>query len=470
MINKDNKGISKMKKTVYIFLLVISSMVLTSCGGGGSGTVAPTPPVNNESLRFTFFPVESSIPANTLGYPHFLGSPFLTQYDVRVTFNNGQVVPDGTSVNLTTSNSNVAYIGIPDDGSTTENEFAGIYASIFSATVGGRANFFIHGLSPGSVTLTASATNPQDSRSYADTDVYSITSGPTPLEQLVIDTPRTDLPANFQNIEYFDGTPFVMEADISMHDIFGNLTNPAVTADGTVASISISPANVLLFSRFDDPATEDVNEFLTPVSQGIVPMVSGHGSLFLWAQDIPGTATVTVSLIEAGTGFEFNKSFNVTVAGGVDLATDITVSNGGALYVNGSGGNTSQTLSVTVNAGNLPINDPSVNNVKLTLSTDAPNSGEKIVGTDINGNTVQGNSINVSTLNGVATASVQSGTDANTITITATTDKADNNVDNGIQDPLTASTSFIVSDGVLWALELTSPAMDSLNCKRRYYY
>jgi hypothetical protein len=464
MINKDNKGISKMKKTVYIFLLVIASIVLTSCGGGGGGAAGPTNPVRNDALKFTFFPVQTSIPANTLGYPHFLGSPFLTQYDVRVTFNNGQVIPDGTSVNLTTSNSTVAYIGIPDDGATTEDEFAGVFASVPNETVGGRAVFFVHGLSPGSVTLTASATNPQDSRSYSATSTYTINPGPTPLDQLNIESPRSTLPRNSQNVDYFEGTPFVIEADITMRDIFGNLTNPADSGSGAVANVSVSPSNVLLFSRFDDLSTDNVNEFLSPVSQGVVPMVSGHGSLFLWAQDVAGTATVTVSLIEAGTGFEFNKSFNITVVGDGDagIPTDILVSNGGALYVNGSGGNTSQSVAVTVKAGNIPVNDPSVNNVRLSMTTDGPNSGEKLVGTNYNGNTVQGSSINISTVNGVVNASVQSGTEANTITVTATTDKADNNVDNGLQDPLSTTTNFIVSDGVLWALELSSSALDVL--------
>ena len=79
-----------------IILLILITMTLTSCGGGGDGATGPTLPVNN-GLKITVTSIESSLPSNTLGYPHFLGSPFMSQVNVRVAFDN--VINNTTSLN-----------------------------------------------------------------------------------------------------------------------------------------------------------------------------------------------------------------------------------------------------------------------------------------------------------------------------------------------------------------------------------
>jgi hypothetical protein len=469
VILKNSKGIKTMKKTLLTFLLFSIVITLSSCGGGGGGATGGGSPNNPppNGLVLTLTPIVDSLPANTLGFPIFFGSPFITQLNVRVRFANGQVAPDGTVVNLTTSNADVAFLSVPDDPETDDiNEFTTGWITQNDETVGGIATFFLHsGGATGTVTYTASATS--ENRSYAGTLQFRITTGPNPtVQQLAVVTPRTSLPVNEQNIPFFNGTPFMMEADIQFKDIFGNFTNPAADADGTsVTSVSVTPSSVLFFTTLDDPETEDVNEFLVPLGQGAVKMNSGHGSLFLWSRDIPGTATVTVSAIEAGSGRELNRSFQIQVINGINPGQPSNISlnnNGAALYVNGSGGVTSKSLNITVTSGNVPVTDPQVNNVKLTLVTDGPNSGEKFTGTNIFGNSVQGDSINIATVNGIASALVNSGTTPNAITVTATVDRADNNVDNGIQDAVTSVTNYVVSDGVLFALELTSPALDSL--------
>ena len=443
-----------MKRTIYTFLLIAIVTTLTSCGGGGDGA-AGSPPNSNPTNGFTITltPVDSSLPANTLNYPAFIGSPFVTQLNVRVAFNNGGVAPDGTTVNLSTSNVNVAYISVP-------NDFGTVNSSHNTTTSGGMATFYIHsGGSSGNVTLTASATT--SNRTYTGTLNYSISQGPAPFDQLSAVMPRTELPVNSQNIAYFSGTPFVMEVDIQFKDPLGNFTNPL--GDPSTVNVSVNPVSSLAFSTLDDPSTEDVNEFFVLMGQGPVNMNAGHGNLFLWAGDIQGSALVTITAVEAGTEIEHSTSFTIDVVGGpVGRPTDLTLNSGGPLYVNGSGGNTSQDVIALVTSSGIPVPDPQVNNVRLSIVTDAPNSGEKLSGTNANGNVVEGTTIRVPTVNGVVNALIQSGTDSNTVTLTATVDKADNNVDNGIQDPLSASTTYTVSDGVLWALELTSPAIDAI--------
>ncbi len=459
-----------MKRTVVTFLLFLTAITLSSCGGGGDGAAGSTPGNNNPPNGFNLVltPQAASLPSNTLGFPIFSGSPFLTQLNVRVTFSNGQIAPDGTVVNLTTDNVNVAFITVLDDPATTDiNEFTQATGTNNTTTAGGQAVFFINAGAQGSARFTASATS--ENRSYTGTLNYTITEGPDPtVQQLSASLPRTTLPVNKLNIPFFNGTPFMMEADLQFKDVFGNFTNPDVNVDGiSVVNVTITPANVLYFTPLDDLTTTDVNEFIAPEQiSGAIQMNSGHGNLFLWSRDIPGNATVTLSAVEAGSGRVLTTSFNIEVVddgSNPGLPSSISLNNnGGALYINGSGGVTNKGINVTVNSGNVPVLDPQVNNVKLSITTDGTNSGEKLTGTNVSGASVQGTSINVATTNGIANALVNSGSNANTIILTATVDRADNNVDNGIQDGLSAPTTYIVSDGVLWALDLTVSSLDVL--------
>ncbi|MCF6288233.1 MAG: hypothetical protein L3J53_03230 [Proteobacteria bacterium] len=456
-----------MKTTLLTTLLLIMVVGLSSCGGGGSSP-NPTPGPVNDSLIITVTPVVSSLPANTLGWPHFIGSPFETQVTVRVEFANGQGVATGVITHMQTNNTSVAYVGIPDDPSTDDvNEYAQGYVGVNQETIGSNASYFIRSdVDTGEMSFTISATHPTTGRNYEKNLNFTVSQGPDPtVTRLEVLTPRTDLPVNDQNVEYFPGTPFMMETDIQVRDIFGNLTNPAVNdAGNAVVNVSINPSNVLYFTTLDDPET-DVNEFLLPLAQGTVNMNSGHGTLYLWSRSIPGSATVTVSAIEAGSGANLNYEFVIDVVNGIDptLPTSLTLNNsGGSLYIQGSGGVITQSLNATVISGTLPVLDPQVNNIQLSIVTDGANSGEKISGIDFSGTAVEGATINLATVNGIANALVHSGTNTNTISVTATVDRLDNNVDNGIQDGLSATTQYAVSDGVLWALELTSPSLDSL--------
>jgi hypothetical protein len=455
------------------FLLFAMVITVSSCGGGGGGATGPTSPNTDSSsnLVITVTPVVSTLPANTLDYPAFNGSPFQTQVDVRVAFGNGQGVATGTIVHLQTNNGSIAFVGIPDDPSTDDiDEFAEGFVGVNQETIGSNATFYIRSFtSPGTATFTANATHPTNGRNFETTFNFTVTPGPDPTVVLLdAILPRTTLPINALDTPFYSGTPFQMEADVQVKDVFGNFTNPAAGSTGdSLVNVSITPANVLYFTTLDDVTTIDVDEFIAPrLIQGSIEMNSGHGSLFLWSRGIPGIATVTLSAIEAGTGRQLSNTFNITVVDdGSDPGTPTSVvlnNDGGALYTNGSGGASSNGLNVNVTSGAVPVLDPQVNNVNLTLITDAGNSGERLSGTNVSGSSVQGTSINVATVNGIVNALVSSGSNSNTITVVATADRADNNVDNGVQDAITSRVNYIISDGVLWALDLTTSRLDVL--------
>lgn len=443
----------------FIFLGLIS-LLLTACGGssdGGAASPGPTP----SNLRITVTPVKSSLPANTNDFPITLESPFYTQVNVTVKYDNGTAIADGTAVNFSTSNVQIAPISTLDDPETTDvNEFTTLYGQISNKTTGGNATFFVHaGALSGNVTLTASATDPSTSRTSTATINYEITAGVDPFERLTVEAQRNPIPANVFNYtpQQAYGTVYMTEVTISFRDPLGNFVNPAAGSSGTsTVGVNISNLEVAAFSTLDDPSTTDVNEIYVMIGQGPVNMVSGKGTIFVWANN-PGTATLTVTASDTYSGTTISKQYDIQVVSADDgLPDSIDIAGSGANYINGSGGSQSQVVQVSLTDSGQAVPNPNgFNNVVVEFSTDGTASGESISGVDVNGNSVSGNSIRLGTASGVASLNLHSGNSANTVIMTATADKADNNVDNGLQSPITVTKNFSISDGVLFGLDIT---------------
>src|SRR6185312_10334035 len=123
------------------------------------------------------------------------------------------------------------------------------------------------------------------------------------------------------------------------------------------------------------------------------------------------------------------------------------------VYVSGSGGPQSTIITAFVTDGsNAFVTDPNgFSNVQFQIVGPA-NSDARLIGSSGTGTTV-----NTVTHSGIATVTFEAGTQLGPVQIRATADRADNNVDNGIQDAVTATATITVSDGKLYSLQLTSP-------------
>jgi hypothetical protein len=460
--------------TKKILLISWIAVLLTACGGSSdSGGASPGPAVT--TLKITITPNVNSLPSNTNLHTASETSPFVTSVNVRVTFDNGNAIPDGSTVRFSTGNAQIALVSTADDPTTEDNELRIIGPTATSTSSGGNATFYIHSAQQtGNVTLTASAVDPQTNRTSTQNLQFTVTEGPEEFERLSIEAITTTLPANVFNLSPRQayGTVYMTEATISFRDPLGNYVNPVSgDSDESTVGVSINPVSVAAFSTLDDPETQEDgdpttedNEIFVLLGQGPVNMVAGKGTIFIWA-DQPGVATVTVTSQDQFTGTEITKQLDIVVdSGPVDLPTSVSISGSGANYVNGSGGPQSQVVQVQVNASqNVPVPNPNgFNNVLVDITTDADNSGERISGIAANGLTVEGQSIAIDTSNGVASLQLLSGDSPNTVIMTATVDRADNNVDNGLQDPITAQNNFVISDGVLFGLDITSPNLNSL--------
>ena len=458
-----------------LLALGLASVLLAACGGGGGdGGGALAPPAAG-SMRYDVVGGVNSLPSNRSQIPPESNSPYWVQLNVRVLRANGSPVADGTNVNIRTSNVRSLALGVLDDPATTDvNEFAQYFGTVFAPTTAGQATFFLHTqLDPGSVTITASSPDPEvPSRTLELTIPFTVTQGPAPFDRIQIEPQRTTLPANVFGVTPFFGSPFVVETTVTRRSISGALLN-----SGTV-QVSLNPITNTAYSTLDDPATTG-DDFLALRGQGPQNFVAGKLTLFIHSFNSggqatqPGPFTLTVTAIDPDTGASLSKQqeFQIVAQAPQLPATIEIIRQSANLYIQGSGGNNTLLMQALVKDGAAalipdPIAGATFNNVQWDIVDQGVSGGELFRGVNAAGQAVQGRSIRVRTQQGIAGATLVSGNRQGTFTIRATSDAADNNVDNGITSPVFREVTVIMSDGKLFSLKITSPNLNALRTNR----
>jgi len=446
-----------MKSIQHLGILAIA-LILVACGGGSSNDSFGGG--GNASLSVS--PAASAVTVNPQNFAPDPNSVYTTSVSVQFRTANGQAVADGTSVSLSTSNTSRGVVSPIDEPALTGS-------TATSPTAGGTAQFwFTAGEQTGTVTLTASAANPSGGPGLTATAQVNVEPGAGGDDRLAISGSST-IPSNEQDVPIFLGSPYINEITI-------RYTGPAgeagVPADGQVA-VAISPVSRAAFSTLDDPETEDINEFFVLLGNGPVNMAAGVATVFVHSDDQPGPVTLTVTATDAGTGEQFTSDFEIQIEDGaanflpaeVEFSTDDQ-----AVYIQGSGGNSTKSVQLSVNdAGSNPVPNPessgtSWNNVRLELEQPA-GADARLTGTGTSG-AVSGTDILVATVNGVAAFSLEAGSEIGPHRITATVDRADNNMDNALVDALSAEFTIEVGDGQLFALELDNPLINAIRIGR----
>lgn len=444
-------------------VVALLGALLASCGGGGStegGGFQPTPPVVTISI----------------GQPQTTPRSLV---DVVVNVRqNGTPVANGTQVVLQVSPLSVGLVTFADQSSGS----AGVVHPADRATgtvVGGVANFRFHSRATGTAVLNASVSI-SGFATAVDTKNIVVAAGPPSDPRLRLSAATLTLPPNVFGVSPFIGSPFMSEVVITWRRLNGDLvsTVPISPPRSLVTSVSINPVNPSGgFTTLDDPSTEDDpatpaienNEFLTRIGQGPVGMVAGLGTVFVHAGNLPHQFVMTVTALDPDTDENLEAQLTFTVASTtLPLPSTIALTRQGApVYVTNSGGNTTDQLIANVRDGsNLFVPDPRSgstrwNNVRFEIVGGAQ-GGERLRGIGASGSQVLGSSVSISTNQGIATVAFESGTRQGSIRIRAVADRADNNVDNGISEPVEAFTDITVSDGKLFDLDITSPGTEAL--------
>jgi hypothetical protein len=425
-----------MKALSKIFLPLIVLLSLAGCGGGGGGNGSTGGAFNQGTYSLTISAGSTSLAQNSS-----------TGITVTVKNPDGSTASNGTSVSLS----------VTPAGAGTVSAGSGAGSSTATATTsGGSATFtFISSAQGGTARVTASAQNANGTASTTFVDI-AVSSTPNPLIKLTASTNTLPLNTYGSVASNYAGSPYVSVVTVEWRHATGALITGSVNA-------SVSPANVAGLSIVGGLSTD-------PVSSGTVTVTAGIGTIFVRSANVPGTATLSVSGVDPDTQQTISSQINITIAGAsspnLPGAVSITQAASG-VYVSGANGTQSKVVSAQVLDGNGAIvadpTDGSGNrwdNVQFQIvgpvGTDASLSA-----TTASGSTQTGASVVTTTHNGVANVTFRAGSQLGPVQVKATVDRADNNVDNGIQDPISATASVIVSDGKLYSLTLTSPGSNA---------
>ncbi len=283
---------------------------------------------------------------------------------------------------------------------------------------------------------------------------------------LTVTATATQLPVNNLGILPFPGSPYMSEVTVTWRKANGDLMI------GQKVSVAIAPVQVAAFSTLDDPTTADKNEFQILLGSGPVDATNGVATIFLTSGNVAGTATLTITAQDPATTTNITKTvtFNVVNATPPLPASVVMVTSPVSVYLQGSGGTTSSQISALVRDGggqnivNPGTSTQPVNNIQFEVL--GPAGSGTLSAVSAGGAAQSGTVVKTRTISGIAAAGYNSGTIEGPVQIRTTVDKADNNIDNGISDPLTSVASVVVSDGKLYSLVITSPVTNAILVNR----
>jgi hypothetical protein len=444
-------------------VLVLASLVLASCGGGGGGSQSSFTPTPSDSISISA--LTTSIPTNSY-----------TTLIVTVKKPDGSAEDDGTPVTASLSPPTFGTVAPAGSGSGAGPGSGAAGSSATATLSGGKASFYYNSTNQaGTATITFSLPaglhgNPN---SATASTTITVTAGGSQDPRLQLTATTTTLPLNpfagqAQTYPFpgnYIGSPYIAEVTVTWRHSNGQLVS------GTnKVNVSIDPVTIASFSTLDDPSTPwtgqdknppttEGNEFLTLLGSGPVNVTGGNGVIFVHAGDIPGTATLTVTAIDPDNGQTISSQLAFKVAGAASsLPSSISVLADGGVYVSGSGGPQSTVVRAQVADGsNAAVADPNgFDNVEFQIVGPAGNDA-KLSGINVAGQAVTGTKIDTVTHQGIASVTFQAGSVQGPVQVKATVDRGDNNVDNQIQDPVSATATVIVSDGKLFSLSIVSP-------------
>jgi hypothetical protein len=439
-----------MMRALLRLVPILSCLGLVACGGGGgdSGGAAQPPQ-----------PVALSVNVGSSS----LGVTSITDVVVNVS-RRGTGVPDGTPVTLSVDQPSMGQVG----AATGENQSFNNSAS--APTTGGQARFrFKSSMATGTVQLRASVADPG---AQPATATISLNGGPSNDTRLTLQANRQTIPVNAEGLPpSCRDFPYQAEVTVTWRNLRGELVT-APEDEEAMRAVWTSEDNVGALSTPDDPDTDE-NECEMYFASTRVVMNAGRGTVLVRSLGNAGSGRLTVSVVDQDTGENLSAEMPFTMTSGVPgiPGTVRVAQEGPPAYVQGSGGSTSRQLRIFVDdgAGN-PVPNPvsgstSYNNVRLEI---LDQEGERLSVTTAAGVTQEGHTVSTRTFNGVAGALFRTANRQGIVRIRATADRADNNVDNGITDPVVGEGSVVVSDGQLFSVTLTTPVMDSLFVNRTH--
>jgi hypothetical protein len=409
----------------------------------------------------------------------------LVSIATRVTNASGVAVPDGTNVRLQISPPGVALLSA---GTTTAANATIVLAeSVEATTVAGVANFRLHSRAVGTANLVAAATigSGADARTVnAQTSIVVEAGAPSdPRLSLQIQTTTLPLPLGLSaNQSVYVGSPFVSEITVTQRRLDGTLVNSGAGGGGgggaqecnggtgAAAAIGSGLNSAGLWLPAEGVRIETINgqqvRTVLLCRSITLGLNSGRSIFYLVALDTQGNSTLTVTATDPQTGETLQSiaEFSITTGTPQVPSTVLLLDDGSPVYINTVNGAQSKPLQALVRDGGgtvVPNTGAGINNVRLEL-VGGSQGGDRLRSVNAAGQAVTGATIATRTASGIAGFAYESGTRSGVVTIRATADRADNNVDNGIADPVSTTRGFVVSDGRLFDVQIVVPTVNAI--------
>ena len=164
---------------------------------------------------------------------------------------------------------------------------------------------------------------------------------------------------------------------------------------------------------------------------------AGGNSFHFHAGNKAGTARITCSVTNPADKQVSSASVDIVVGAQTGQPANVIATAQAPGYLGTQGNTQDLRNNVAISAlvmddANQPIPDPSAANLQVTIRPFGASAGARLLAGSQSGTTVQ-----VKTIGGEGQFSLSSGPSAGVILLELTTDRYDNNVSNGIQDPVT---------------------------------
>lgn len=304
--------------------------------------------------------------------------------------------------------------------------------------------------------------------------------GPNSTVTVEISADKTTLPINILNVGPSIGSPYTNTVNVTVKQ------NGQIYAAPNVAiTIASGLSSGALYYLDGDSAHEKCPTGATCPPTATVPIAyrslafkdtTGVVTAHFNASSTPGTVVLTATAQDPNTQKTISASLTIQVVGGgggVASGAPAVVKfimDPAPVYIRDNpigttGGITQNTtklfqVSVLDDFGQPVPDQGDVHTVLVKMLPNRPNGGEWLSTTDAQGNPQEGTQVLANLLGGMATLAFHSGTLPGTVLISATADRRDNNVDNGIQMGITNYAMIPVGTGEIKSLTFTGPFAD----------
>ena len=290
---------------------------------------------------------------------------------------------------------------------------------------------------------------------------------------------KTTLPINILNVGPSIGNPYTNTVNVTVKQkgqLFAGPINVAIASglsSGALFYLDGDPEHEQCPAGAECPPSIPV-----PIAfrQLAFEEATGIVTFHFLASNVPGTVVLTASAQDPVTNKTVSASLTIQVVGGGGGVTGGApsvvkfVMDPAPVYIRDNpigttGGITQNTtklfqVSVLDDLGQAVPDQGTVHTVLVKMLSNRPNGGEWLSTIDAQGNPQEGTEVLANLLGGMATFAFHSGTLPGTVLISATADRRDNNVDNGIQMGITNYAMIPVGTGEIKSLTFTGPFAD----------